>query len=66
MCQQQVVPVEWLNNVTLISDLTSAREYSAPAKWLKQVVQELLLAHIFGWTNLFPLNSSSFEIAMKL
>jgi len=29
--QQQVVPVEWLNNVTPTTDLTSAREYSAPA-----------------------------------
>jgi len=29
--QQQVVPVEWLNNVTSTTDLTSAREYSAPA-----------------------------------
>jgi len=29
--QQQVVSVEWLNNVTPTSYLTSAREYSAPA-----------------------------------
>ena len=29
--QQQVVPVEWLNNVTPTSDLTCAREYSDPA-----------------------------------
>jgi len=29
--QQQVVPVEWLNNVTPTSDLASRREYSAPA-----------------------------------
>ena len=66
MFQQHVVSVEWIHNVTPTSYLTSAREYSAPANYLKQVVQALLLAHIFGWTSLFPLNSSSFQIAMKM